>query len=155
MSSLEKLSFILVERQKANKLRRHYLYMMHKASDNLTRVCYRHLRFWNKESLAKHMKDKKDYHAAYRRVADLMNAQRPLLRELRKLTGARMLYNANNNCLGFIVDGKLTNWKDITIMHNTYVFESTVLKDSELNNPYAKELYGNKETKREEETETN
>jgi hypothetical protein len=81
----------------------------------------------------------------YRRIADLMNAQRPLLRKLRKENHATIYYNASNNCVQITAIADTLSWNKIQEQHTNYVFEVTVLKDTGLVNPYAKELYA-KET---------
>lgn len=149
MSSLDKLCFILVERQKANKLRHHYLSKYYTAEKNLKKIRHSRNHPLKKKQMAKCLKQLQENHAAYRRVANLMNDQRPLLRELRNNTGAKMKYNGSNMCQSVTVEKKTYNWSEITRLHNTFVFESTVLKEGQISNPYAKELYG-KETKQEE-----
>lgn len=150
MSSLDKLCFILVERQKANSLRRKHLSQYYTAEKNLKKHLSSRKQRLKKQETKKHMNAMRDSFTSYRRVADLMNDQRPLLRELRKNIGAKIKYTANNACLSIVVDKKTFDWSDITRFHNSYVFESTVLKDeTKIHNPYAKELYA-KETKQEE-----
>ena len=147
--SLDRLCFILVERQKANAIRRRYLGRLRSAEKKQSKLKRRADDQYKDPRMAKIISDLKENHTNYRRVADLMNAQRPLLRELRKATGARMKYNSNNMCLNVVVDGKTLSWKQISNLHNTYVFESTVIKEVSTDNPYAKELYG-KEVRQEE-----
>jgi hypothetical protein len=139
---------MLVERQKANALRLHNLNRYRSAKRAMSKIYT-----LKNKNLAKQLKKAQESHEAYRRIADLMNDQRPVLRELRKVAGAIPKYNGANfcNCVWLHTDGvaKRMTWEEVTIAHTSYVFEATVLKESKLENPYAKELYG-KETKQEE-----
>lgn len=147
MSNLGQLCFILVERQKANRLRRKYLARYNKAKSDLNYYYARvapqvmHCSLSVKQLQAAMQLNLTNY----RRVADLMNAQRPLLRQLRKENHARIYYNASNNCVQITAIADTLSWKKIQEQHTNYVFETTVLKDTGLVNPYAKELYA-KET---------
>ena len=155
MKSLDKLCFVLVERQKANKLRRKYLGRFYSAKRKLAHHyrCFRPhaIKSVYATTLTELSKDSRE---SYRRVADLMNAQRPLLKQLRKENNAKMEYNSLNHCIGLMWNNVHLTWKDITVLANQYAFESIVLKESTFENPYAKELYG-KETKQEENNSTN
>jgi hypothetical protein len=147
VNSIDKLCFILVERQKANKVRRKYLARFH-AAQRAFKKHYPQTHSLKHPAAANLLKLAKDSHESYRRVADLMNDQRPLLRQLRKDNNARMSYTSSNNCRILQWNTTVMAWKDITVLANQYAFESIVLKDSTFVNPYAKELYG-KETKQE------
>lgn len=146
--SLDRLCFMLVERQKANAVRLshyskfYYVEQLLAKSTGSQRI--KDPKYAERLALIKTNREN------YRRVADLMDNQRSVFRELRKETGASMKYNARNECLGFHVGKQWFTWEYIQQRHNSYVFEATVLKESSLNNPYAKELYG-KEAKRIEE----
>jgi hypothetical protein len=102
--------------------------------------------------VAKLLELSKESHKSYRQLADLMNDQRPLLRELRTNANASMNYDGSNNCRFVMKDAKKYDWKEITQTANTYVFESLILKESRVDNPYAKELYG-KEVKKDDTTD--
>jgi hypothetical protein len=149
VNSIEKLCFVLVERQKANKLRRKYLARHNAAKEALKKHYLLRTHPLKHPKAAEFLKESKDSHESYRRIADLMNDQRPLLRQLRKDNTARMIYDASNRCTNLKWNNVNMVWKDIIVLANQYAFESIVLKDSTFVNPYAKELYG-KEAKQEE-----
>jgi hypothetical protein len=149
VSTFDKMCFILVERQKANMLRRRYLARHHAADKQFRKLYITKTHPLKHPAAAELLKIQKDSHESYRRIADLMNDQRPLLRQLRKDGGCRAIYNGANNCIELYHNNKKYDWKEITQIANTYVFESLVLKESRVDNPYAKELYG-KEAKKEE-----
>lgn len=148
--ALQKLCFILVERDKANKLRRHFLSKFYTAEKNFKKSsALDKTQRLKSKTTSKWMKEMSKHHADYRRVADLMNDQRPLLRQLRKEAKVtKISYNGSNYCRFVLTEGNTLNLKQIQENHNTYVFETTLLGDAKLENPYAKELYG-KETKQE------
>ena len=155
MDSLGKLCFMLVEREKANKLRHHYLNKYYTAEKNLKKsISYLNDARLKNPNTRKWIKLMEKSHADYRRVADLMNEQRPLLRQLRKEAKvSSMNYTGGNGLRSMVVDKKVYLLKDVQELHNAYVFEVNLLTDVKLENPYAKELYG-KETKQAEANST-
>lgn len=144
---LDKLCFILTEREKANTLRRRYLARYSANINKLSRLCIKQKHHIKSPEARLLLERSRLNHVSYRRIADLMNDQRGLLRELRKATGATPKYNTNNSCTYLDLKDKSFSKKAIQSMHASYVFETVVLKGQVLNNPYAKELYGQEETK--------
>jgi hypothetical protein len=140
MNSLEELCFVLVERQKANKLRLSHLHKYYAALKKLRKIS-RTSRSLKKKEMAEQLAHLEFHLLSYRRIADLMNDQRPLLRKLRKSVGAKMYYNGSNMCTTVDIVGRNYSWKQVEQMHNTYVFESVVFGRKKIDNPYSKELH--------------
>lgn len=134
--SLERLCFILVEREKTNKIRRLYLSRYYSDMKKLNKLTLKDPEF------AKHLMSARDNHNSYRRVADLMNGQRKMLRDLRKDTGGTPKYNSANYCTHVEFDGYTLTIPQIRDRHASYLFDVVVLGKKTIDNPYAKEIYG-------------
>lgn len=144
--SLDRLCFIIVEREKANALRLKNLFRYYHASKKLDRIHkIKEPHPLKKPEVLTLHNDIKVYHANYRRIADLMNAQRAMMRKLRKETGATPKYNSRNCCTHLELDGYSLSLEQIRARHASYVFDKVALEEKDLSNPYASELYETEE----------
>lgn len=144
--SLDRLCFIIVEREKANRLRLKNLYSYYGAVKRLNKIFKSNKPHQLKNPKTEvYIREIKQFHENYRRIANLMNDQRNMLFQLRKATGATPKYNSNNYCTHLKLDDYCLTIEQIRARHASYVFDKVALEEKNLNNPYATELYGKEE----------
>ena len=134
MSKLEKLCYLIVQRQKANVKRRRLLYVLNVAIDKGQYV--------NEYHYHKRVFSCKKERTVYRKHADSMTRiakkyYSPLRRELK----AQVRYDGSNNCVSLTHDNLTYSYIKIKELADAYIFEEIVLRDKTgLDNPYAKLL---------------
>lgn len=129
MSKFERMCYLIVQREKANKKRRHLLYLFRKAHPAVAYATPINLLKISGEEL----KSYRNHAEAMKKIAKEVYS--PLKRELK----ASIKYTGSNFCIGMTYDKEYFSYSRIEEIANAYIFDEIVLRNSEISNPY-KEL---------------